>query len=223
MFFSISIFSSFRSHHRLKCLLSCIVGLIALFGLDSTLRAQSAYEDQLRLIDRDDLHSIHKKLYTKRGRHEISLGLGGIPSHGGYGLATASYTYHMFENLGFEAASGGWAFQTNTSGKFLFYQGSLAFSPLYGKLSLFTWGVANFDIYVIGGAGVVSYTNQTLGSSFMGNIGLGQRFFINDFLSVRVEYRDYLYKQNVLNSARVLHNHAIVALISLMLPLRPQY
>lgn len=203
--------------------------LIALFtfcslNVSSIQAAESTLEDQLKSYDRDDIHSIHKKLYTKRGRHEFTLGAGGIVSNGGLGLFTLGYTYHFFENFGFEAATGGYAFQTGgNSTKLLFYQGSLTFSPLYGKMSLFTWAVMNFDLYFVGGAGAVKYSGLRDGSSFMGNIGIGERLFINDYLSVKVEYRDYIYKQQVTNADRVIHNHSILAGVSLLFPFRQAY
>lgn len=199
-----------------------LILLLTLFT--KSLFAEDVLQDQLKTYDRDDIHSIHKKLFTKRGRHELSLGAGGIVNNDGYGLVTLGYTYHFFENLAAEAASGGYAFQTGgLNNKLLFYQGSLAFSPLYGKMSFFTWAVLNFDIYLIGGAGVVKYSGLRSGNSFMGNIGIGERIFINEYLSARIEYRDLIYKEEVTSNDRVLHNHTILAGISVMFPFRQAY
>ncbi|MBN8554820.1 MAG: outer membrane beta-barrel domain-containing protein [Deltaproteobacteria bacterium] len=188
--------------------------------------AQDSFRDQLKVYDRDDIHSIHKKLYTKEGRHEFTLGLGGILNNDGYALTLGQYTYHLFENLGIEAAAGGLGFQFNgAKNKLYFFQSSIAFSPLYGKLSLFTWAVLNFDIYAIGGAGVVRYTGLKDGSSFMGNFGIGQRLFINEYLSVKLEFRDYIYNQNLpaTNNSRILHNYSLMAGLSLFMPFRSNY
>ena len=210
----------------LQALTGILFFVKALLG-SPELMAQEAFQEQMRIWDRDDIHSIHKKLYTKQGRHEVGLQLGGILNGQRYGLVTAVYQYHFLENMGIEAGLGGFGFQTGDNNQLAFYQASVSFSPLYGKVSLFTWAVANFDIYAIGGGGVVSYRGLVDGSSFMGNIGGGFRFFLNEFLSTRVEFRDYLYiRDNVADSLRqsdISHNFALTAGLSIMFPLRQPY
>ncbi len=155
---------------------------IGVFILTSFTLQASPFEEHLKLYDRDDIHSIHKRLYTKEGRHEVSANIGGIMNNNGYMLGNFQYTYHLFESLGIEAMNVGMAFSPdNNAEKLYFYQASLAFSPIYGKVSFLTWAVLNFDIYAIGGLGMARYEGVTDGSSFMGNIGLGQRFFVNEF------------------------------------------
>lgn len=189
--------------------------------------SQESFQDQLKLYDRDDIHSIHKKLYQKEGRHEFGLGVGGILSGAKYALLTANYQYHFFENAGVEAALGGFGFQFGDNEKLTFYQASLTFSPLYGKVSLFTWAVMNFDIYILGGGGIVNYAGKTDGTSFMANIGLGQRFFINEWLSFKVEYRDYIFSRKnpsgSVGKESVAHNHAITGGIAVMIPFTQRY
>lgn len=189
--------------------------------------SQESFQDQLKLYDRDDIHSIHKKLYQKEARHEFGLGVGGILSGAKYALLTANYQYHFFENAGVEAALGGFGFQFGDNEKLTFYQASLTFSPLYGKVSLFTWAVMNFDIYILGGGGIVNYAGKTDGTSFMANIGLGQRFFINEWLSFKVEYRDYIFSRKnpsgSVGKESVAHNHAITGGIAVMIPFTQRY
>jgi outer membrane beta-barrel protein len=190
-----------------------------------SVRAEDTLEDQLKTYDRDDIHSIHKKLFTKKGRHEFTLATGGILNHDGWATIGAQYTYHLFENLGIEAANGAMGFQTKGSNKLYLYQASLNFAPLYGKLSLFTWAVVNFDIYVLGGAGVVSYSGSNKGSSFAGNVGLGERFFINEYLSAKVEFRNYMWKQKLLGGtdSEIWNNFALTAGLSVMFPFNQKY
>lgn len=198
--------------------------LVVLFCV-SPLVAQETFRDQIKVYERDDIHSIHKKLYSKEGRHEFTAGVGGILNNDGYGLLTGTYTYHLFENLGIEAAMGGYGFQFNDSDRLLFFQSGVTFSPLYGKLSLFTWSVINFDIYVAGGAGVVNYSGLNTGSGFMGNFGVGERFFINEFLSFKIEFRDYIYNQNLRagGNTRILHNYSLIGGISVLIPFSQKY
>ncbi|MDB5038564.1 MAG: hypothetical protein JWQ35_2092 [Bacteriovoracaceae bacterium] len=199
--------------------------LIASF-LSVSARGEDLLQDQLKVYDRDDIHSIHKKLHTKKGRHELTFATGGILNHDGFALVVGQYTYHAFENLGFEAATGAIGFQLKNGGsKVYLYQASLNFSPLYGKLSLFTWAVVNFDIYLVGGAGVVSYSGVNNASSFAGNVGIGERFFINDFLSTKIEFRNYMWKQQLAGNTKseIWNNFALTAGISVLLPFRQKY
>jgi len=207
-------------------MLKQLIGLCVVLFSTSAI-CQEAFEDQLRLYDRDDIHSIHKKLYTKEGRHEVGLNVGGITNHGGYGYLSANYQYHFFENAGIEAAMGGFGFTMGDNERLLIYQASLTFSPLYGKLSLFTWSVFNFDIYVLAGAGLVSYNGRTSGSSFAGNVGLGQRIFLNDWLSAKIEFRDFIYSKTnpsgSVSSETVLNNYAITVGVAVLVPFRQNY
>lgn len=201
--------------------------VISLFVLPTVLFAQDSYEEQLKLYDRDDIHSIHKKLYMKEGRHELGFNVGGIVNQGGFALMSLQYQYHFFENAGIEAAMGGYGFQLGDNERLLFYQASMTFSPLYGKISFFTWFVANFDIYILGGGGVVNYSGRTDGSSFMANVGLGQRFFVNEWLSVKAEFRDYIFsRKNPAGSVaaeKVAHNYAVVLGAAVLFPFRQRY
>lgn len=70
----------------------------------------------------------------------------------------------------------------------------LQWAPIYGKLSLFSEKVLNFNMYVLAGPSFLMYgpTNTfTVG----GNVGVGFRFFLNRWLTVRLELRDVLYNE----------------------------
>lgn len=200
-----------------------VFGLFLFHG--HAVEAQESFRDQLRQYDRDDIHSIHKRLFTKKGRHEFTSNLGGIFNNNGYFLSTAQYQYHFFESFGFEAAAGGYGFQVGGEDQLGFYQGSLSFSPIYGKISWFTWAVLNFDLYAVGGAGAVAYSIRGVdGTSFMGNVGLGARVFINEFLSFKLEFRDYFYERTFPGEPdSVLHNYALTGGLSVLIPFRQSY
>lgn len=68
----------------------------------------------------------------------------------------------------------------------------LQWSPLYGKLSLFAEKFLAFNIYLLAGPAFLMYgpnNTPTVG----GNVGVGFRFFINSWLTVRLEMRDVIY------------------------------
>jgi len=59
--------------------------------LAGAVQAQESFREQLRIFDREDIHSIHKRLFTKHGRHEVSLHTGGILNNNGFVLVTGAY------------------------------------------------------------------------------------------------------------------------------------
>lgn len=186
-----------------------------------SVQASDVFAEQIRIYDRDDIHAIHKRLFTKQGRHEISANFGGIFNNNGYFLTTLTYQYHIFEALGLEAAAGGFGFQTSDDERMMFYQASASFAPIYGKVSWFTWAVLNFDLYVIGGAGVVNYQGLVDDTAFMGNVGLGTRLFINEYLSAKIEFRDYIFNRKLpVGDSEVQHNYSLTAGIAILIPFK---
>lgn len=68
----------------------------------------------------------------------------------------------------------------------------LQWAPLYGKLALFSESILNFNMYGLIGPTFLMYGPNnafTVG----GNVGIGFRFFLNNWLCVRLELRDVLY------------------------------
>lgn len=63
--------------------------------------------------------------------------------------------------------------------------------PLYGKVSLFDDNIIHFDTFLVAGGGVAS----ALGGEFPPavNVGVGQRYVLNDWLALRLEARDHLF------------------------------
>lgn len=81
----------------------------------------------------------------------------------------------------------------------------LQWAPLYGKIALFSEKILNFNMYGLIGPSFLMYgpTNTfTVG----GNVGLGFRFFINEWLTVRLELRDVLYYEEGANQRNSFRN-----------------
>ena len=66
----------------------------------------------------------------------------------------------------------------------------LLWAPLYGKISLFSEGILHFDTYLTVGPGVFA-TDAAVNPAV--NIGIGQRYFLTDWLVARIELRDYIF------------------------------
>ena len=73
----------------------------------------------------------------------------------------------------------------------LFAHVDLYWIPIYGKVSLFESGIIHFDFYGTAGAGVVSAFGKRRPPEV--NVGVGQRFFLGDWLALRFEVRDHLF------------------------------
>lgn len=68
----------------------------------------------------------------------------------------------------------------------------VTWSPLYGKISWLAEGVLHFDTYLTLSGGVVAPAQK--GASASGGLALGQHYFINSWLAIRLEIRDEIYQ-----------------------------
>jgi outer membrane beta-barrel protein len=90
-----------------------------------------------------------------------------------------------------------------------FWGGQLNFTyvPFYGKFAMFREWIFHWDVWVIGGGGFIftrprpvidpDYREFDFGMKFCFNVGLGGRLFINRFLAVVLELRDYIYPEEL--------------------------
>ena len=84
----------------------------------------------------------------------------------------------------------------------------LYYAPLYGKFNLFNW-IMNYDVHIFAGFGALimdsvcgaggsqcnDAKNSNLeGPKFAGVIGVGVRFFFNNFVALNLEVKDYMTK-----------------------------
>lgn len=91
----------------------------------------------------------------------------------------------------------------------------VAWSPVYGKLNIFSERVGHFDLSLLLGGDWISHqkvvdatqaaalaaAGQTPGttSTIGGHVGLGFRIFFAEWLAARIEFKDYIYKVAVPN------------------------
>ena len=84
----------------------------------------------------------------------------------------------------------------------------LYYAPMMGKFSLFGW-ILNYDLHIYGGFGAIimdaecaagggvckaAMNNNLEGLKFAGVIGIGARIFVNNFVAINFEFKDYLTK-----------------------------
>ncbi|MBM4319049.1 MAG: outer membrane beta-barrel domain-containing protein [Deltaproteobacteria bacterium] len=94
--------------------------------------------------------------------------------------------------------------------------GQVSYAFLYGKFALFNTWVIHFDTHVQGGLGV---TQTVAGDTkFAGDYGLGQRYFLLDWLSLNLELRHYIFSDDGL-----FHNVTLAAGLGFFAPFGFQY
>jgi outer membrane beta-barrel protein len=166
-------------------------------------------QEQTVDLREDRIKSIQKKNFLKRHRWEIGPSVGLSLNDAFYQKigGGAAAAYHPVDSLGFEIMGmytatvqtdmGGFFQQANealpkTSLLRYCLMGSILWSPIYGKLSLFTDDIVMFDAYLLGGFGM-AYTET--GAKFASNIGLGLRYFMTSWLVLKIEVRDLIYTE----------------------------
>ncbi|HEX8824260.1 MAG TPA: outer membrane beta-barrel domain-containing protein [Archangium sp.] len=87
-------------------------------------------------------------------------------------------------------------------------------APIYGKVSLLAEQFVHFDLYGIAGASALRYRGPDQSSLMTvgGNVGVGMRFFLNRWLTVRTEFRDLIYVEKSVNPAQMLRNQLLFEL-----------
>jgi outer membrane beta-barrel protein len=108
-----------------------------------------------------------------------------------------------------------------------------AWSPVYGKLNMFSEQAAHFDLSLLAGPDLIVHDeilakdaasqSPSTKTSFGGHFGLGVRLFFTESIAARFEIKDYLYSVYVPNGGigRDLQNQLFAELgVSVFLPLR---
>lgn len=171
------------------------------------------------------------RLFVKQGRHELTVSGGYYNSDlfSGTYVVGGAYTYHMTDQTAVEF--GGAFTHANADiiraieamrgqlikdpyARVLFYESLLLWSPVYGKLRL-GGEIVHFDIHLDAGVGVVdSETNR--GATGIG--GVGMKIFIGKAFAFRIDARDRVFRQELLDQHFLVNDSAITAGISLFLP-----
>jgi len=77
--------------------------------------------------------------------------------------------------------------------------GTVSWYPVYGKTNLLDWGIAQFDMYLIGGYGQIALSS---GSTNLAMAGTGVALWMTKHLSARAEIRYQAYKDQIITGPR---------------------
>lgn len=207
---------------------ACALGFFGSMGIQSA-AAASLPEMLQSKVHHPDIASIQGKQY--RPRHEVSAGIGVLPSDAFYvGIAPhAGYTLHFGPHWAWEIAHAGYIFSRDTqlardlqerysvqtSGigpdEIQFFSASSAvFKPLFGKLSLFDRKILYAETQFSLGAGP---TQSVSGWHPSLQAGIDARLWLNQFLSLRIGIRNILqFKVASANRSFGVQNHLLVLL-----------
>lgn len=154
--------------------------------------------------------------HTKAGKFALGIGASGmnndpfLNSSGFMAWTGLYFTENLGINLNF------WrTFNTNSSAQdaAIIYVGygannnpisnlltaELLVSALYGKVSLLGLKILHFDAHFLAGGGIIIAAN---GQSISPVLGIGQQLFITHFLSLRVDYRFFYFKEDIVERTK---------------------
>jgi outer membrane beta-barrel protein len=170
--------------------------------MDETLKADLDAKRRKRFVK--------TRLYQKTNRHELTVRGGYYVSDvfDGAPVAGAAYTYHLTEAFAVEASGAytkiesrsgielerNFAVLEGKSRDSLLFATNLVFTPIYAKLQM-GGEIARFDIQLTAGAGVV---DSAVSSGVAGNAGIGFLFWTGSVFAIRFDFRDYVYRQQLL-------------------------
>ncbi|NLN61537.1 MAG: outer membrane beta-barrel domain-containing protein [Myxococcales bacterium] len=86
-------------------------------------------------------------------------------------------------------------------------QANFTYVPMYGKFAFLKNWILHWDVWLVGGAGVIStrpipvidpeYRDFDYGVKFSFNVGIGGRLYLTRFLAIALELRDYIYPEEI--------------------------
>lgn len=171
--------------------------------------------------------------FVKAQRHELSA-IGGYwvsDLFSGTWVAGAAYTYHMTESAAVEASfaithadaelaraieDGRATVIKETFADVRFAASTFLWYPVHGKLRL-GGSIVHFDIHLDLGVGVV---DSPTSRGAAGIAGLGVKLFWGRAVAVRIDARDHVYRQELLDAKFLVNDLSVTAGVSVFLPFR---
>jgi outer membrane beta-barrel protein len=174
--------------------------------------------------------SVKERLVQKTNRHELGVRGGQYVSDlfDATSVIGAFYTYHLTEDFAVEA-SGALTRVTSTgepelervfsvlgdpNRRAMLFFANLEWAPLHAKMQA-GGALVHFDVYLTGGAGVV---DSVLSSGVAGDGGLGFMVFLGRAAALRLEVRDHVYRQQLLDRKLLVNDVAATVGLSVLLP-----
>ncbi len=103
----------------------------------------------------------------------------------------------------FETLGGGTRLLTNSERQLRMYNLSAGYTVLPGEAFWRGRSAWRGGLYLIGGVGSTDFAGD---ERFTWNLGLGYRLVLRDWITLRVDVRDHLFRSDLLGSSKVVHN-----------------
>lgn len=103
----------------------------------------------------------------------------------------------------YETLSGGAEVLTDSQRKLTYYNLSLGYNILPGEAFIGKGHAFNSALYLIAGVGNTEFADD---SHFTVNVGAGYRFLVNDWMALHLDFRDHIFKSDLLGNNKTTHN-----------------
>ena len=103
----------------------------------------------------------------------------------------------------YETLSGGAQILTDDQRDFTYYNISVGYNALPGESFIGSRFAFNSTLYLIAGVGNTEFADD---SHFTVNVGAGYRFLFNDWISLHVAFKDYIFDSDLLGTDKTTHN-----------------
>jgi outer membrane beta-barrel protein len=212
-----------------------LVALVAGEAVAETRLADRCIDQEIadRLAIKRRRRGHQELLFVKQQRHEFSL-VGGTYVSDLYSsslLVGGSYSFHMTEQTAIEMSFATThanaelirAIEDNRGrtideevARVMFGESLLVWSPVHGKFRL-GGSVVHFDIHLDAGVGVVD-SQTSRGVTGVG--GIGFKVFAGKAVAFRLDVRDHVFQQELLDESFLVNDVSATAGVSLFLPFR---
>jgi outer membrane beta-barrel protein len=186
-----------------------------------------------RLAIKRKRRKVVDRLFVKQARHELSLSGGYYVSDlfSSTWVAGGSYTFHMTDATAVELGvafthedadavraleDGRATLLEDDYAPVRFLESLLVLTPIYGKLRL-GGAIARFDLHADVGVGVVD-AQTSRGAA--GIAGLGMKLFVGDAIAVRLDARDRVFRQELLDEHFLVNDLSLTLGLSVFVPVR---
>ncbi len=172
--------------------------------------------------------------FVKTARHELTIMGGYYVSDllDGTYIVGGAYTYHLTEDAGIEASFNFSQVRSSVASQLEHDHGvtilpkqdrvylvftDLVWSPVHGKMRMFADAIVHFDIFGLAGVGIIDNATS-FGAA--GQFGVGTKIFLSPSWALRLDVRDQLYKQQILDVRQYVNDFSLTLGVSVFLPTR---
>jgi outer membrane beta-barrel protein len=198
----------------------CVLTLLGVVSGCSMLRVDDEpYDDSEPVIKPD----IERRTITEADIDSedfeagVFVGVMSIEDFGSNVVYGARLAYHITEDFFTEAAightkadktsfenlSGGADILSDSQRELTYYNISLGYNILPGETFIGKGHAYNSALYVIAGVGNTDFADD---NHFTVNVGAGYRFLLNDWIALRVDFRDHIFDSDLLGKDKTMHN-----------------